>query len=95
MSSFEATIATTYTKIADFSAQDYQKDNLSIASNGSQKIDLVWYFGDTNPKESQTPDFIVNAGLASSLVKKAYVTRNGELWGRCESATLDVVVNTY
>jgi hypothetical protein len=95
MKAFSATIGTTYTLIADFTNEIYQKDNLEIQSNGSQKLEFVWYFGETNPSSTDIPEIIVNQGLVSSTFKKPYITRKGQLWGRCQSSTVDVFVNIY
>jgi len=92
--SYTTTLGTTYTSIADFSALNYQKDNIEIQSNGSQKLEFVWYYGDTSPAESVAPHIIVNAGLASSTYK-GVGTRRGKLFGRCQSSTIAIVVNVY
>jgi len=94
MTSYTKTLATTYTKIADFSELTYQKDNIEIQSNGSQKLEFVWHYGDTSPAESIAPNVIVNAGLASDAFK-SIGTRRGQLYGRCQSGTVVVVVNVY
>ena len=92
--SYTATLETTYTSITDFSALNYQKSDVEIQSNGSQKLEFVWYYGDTSPAEAIAPHIIVNAGLASDTFKNIG-TRRGKLFGRCQSGTVEVVVNAY
>lgn len=92
--SYKATLGTTYTSIADFSALSYQKGDIEIQSNGSQQLEFVWFYGSGSPTESTEPHLIVNTGLASGTYK-GIGTRRGKLFGRCQSETVAVVVNAY